>query len=106
MGGLVFGWNAFSVMLKEEGVFSEGCDPNSDSCSSQDSKLNTVWIAGAFAVNFGVTFAGAAMDYIGPKLTSSAGAAMASAGLVVLGTQRPLQCGLHQNCLTPLCHLP
>lgn len=97
MGGLIFGWNALSVMLKGEGVFAAGCDQDSDSCSRQDSKLNTVWTAGVFAVNFGLAFAGASLDYIGPKFTSSAGAAMTSAGLIALGTQQIPRHDLHQN---------
>eukprot|EP00892_Ulva_mutabilis_P003134 jgi/Ulvmu1/12821/UM098_0002.1 len=85
MGGLMFGWNALSVVLKQEAVFTTGCDPQSSSCSRQDSKLNVVWTAGVFAVNFGVAFAGLSVDYVGPKLTSSAGATMTSVGLIALG---------------------
>lgn len=85
MGGLMFGWNALSVVLKDEAVFAAGCDPTRDSCSRQDSRLNAVWTAGVFAVNFGLAFAGVSVDYAGPKLTSVAGAVMASGGLIALG---------------------
>lgn len=106
MGGVMFGWNALSVMLKEESVYAEGCDPDSDTCSSQDTKLNVVWTAGVFAVNFGIAFAGVSVDYVGPKFTSSAGAALAAAGLISLGARHRTKGGtIVQFCVDILMNL-
>lgn len=93
LGGIIFGWNALSIALKELDFFAEGCRaqaaddgaPASDTCASQESKLAIVWNAGVFAVNFGPALVGVALDAFGPRLIAVSGAALASTGILLMG---------------------
>lgn len=81
--GAIFGWNALSLMLKKEELYAAGCG-DADKCSSQDTRLAVVWTAGVFAVNFGSVLGGPSLDYLGPRVTCTAGALQASVGLLLL----------------------
>lgn len=95
--GAIFGWNALSLILKQEGLYAAGCD--SGKCASQDTRLAVIWTTGVFAVNFGSVLGGPFLDYLGPRATCTAGALQASVGLLLLSmlssqqhnskTQRP-----------------
>lgn len=93
IGGIIFGWNALSVVLKELAFYTEGCPADTQQgeragdrlCASQESKLAVVWNAGAFAVNFGPALVGVALDYLGPRFVTASGAILASLGLLMMG---------------------
>ncbi|KAK9815693.1 hypothetical protein WJX72_008206 [[Myrmecia] bisecta] len=86
-GGITFGWNALSLMIKEQGNFAEGCGQVApgDTCTSQENKLALIYILGVFATNFSAAFIGPVLDLIGPKYTACAGCALNSLGVVLFG---------------------
>jgi hypothetical protein len=89
IGGTIFGWNALSVVLKDLGLYGSKCSPaqgnSQQGCSSQDSRLAVAWNVGVFAVNFGPAMVGVALDYFGPRVVATAGAASASLGIFLMG---------------------
>jgi hypothetical protein len=89
IGGLIFGWNAMSVMLKGMGIYDDSCPAapamGKDGCASQDAKLAIVWNAGVFAVNFGPALVGLALDTVGPRIVATGGAACTVGGLLLMG---------------------
>lgn len=95
LGGLVFGWQALSVVLKALGVYAQGCRTgvsggagagDDDTCDRQESKLSVIWTAGTFAVNFGPAIIGPFLDAAGPRVVAVTGATVAVGGLLTLGT--------------------
>lgn len=97
-GGLFFGWNALSIMIKDLDNFAEGCAPingtditggtdaaitSSEICKSQESKLALLWTVGIFALNFGPVIMGFVLDYLGPKFTSILGVFLNILGLIL-----------------------
>jgi hypothetical protein len=115
IGGTIFGWNALSVILKELGFFAEGClaptqqsnIPDNLTCASQENKLAIVWNAGAFAVNFGPALVGVALDYLGPRVVTASGAALASVGILMMGKPfyaiKPLHCPTKRSGIMLVC---
>jgi MFS family permease len=91
IGGIVFGWNAMSIVLKDLGTYDDACGAEAgatagdNTCDSQESKLSIVWNAGVFAVNFGPAIIGPMLDIVGPRAVSSAGASLVVGGLVIVG---------------------
>ncbi|KAK9819041.1 hypothetical protein WJX74_009705, partial [Apatococcus lobatus] len=92
--GLMFGWNALAIMLKDTNNFTKGCDQGSKAvdingndyiCESQESKLAVLWTLGIFALNFGPVLVGFLLDWAGPKLTAMTGVLLNILGLVLLG---------------------
>ncbi|KAK9804317.1 hypothetical protein WJX72_006375 [[Myrmecia] bisecta] len=88
-GGLMFGWNAMALMLKDTGNFNRGCPPLTGTgsevqCSTQESKLAVLWTIGIFALNFGPVLVGPVLDFVGPKLTTLLGIFLNILGLVLL----------------------
>ncbi|KAL4517173.1 hypothetical protein Ndes2437B_g06781 [Nannochloris sp. 'desiccata'] len=97
-GGLFFGWNALSIMIKDLGNYSEGCYqdypsdipgapaeslPASEICKSQESKLAVLWTVGIFALNCGPVLMGFVLDYLGPKFTAILGVFLNMLGLIL-----------------------
>lgn len=90
----MFGWNALSVMLKEQGNYDRQCTQSisaagaeglAKNCAKQDSSLAVLWTIGVFALNFGPVLVGPVLDLVGPKLTSILGTMLNILSLVLLG---------------------
>lgn len=93
-GGLIFGWNAFALILKAQGNYDRGCQQSiadigsqglNTLCASQESKLAVLWNIGIFALNFGPVVIGPILDYVGPKLTAILGTCLNITALFLLG---------------------
>ncbi|BDA48190.1 probable solute carrier family 43 member 3 at N-terminal half [Coccomyxa sp. Obi] len=93
-GGLIFGWNALALMLKQQGNYNRNCtQPISDiereglntNCAWQESQLAVLWTIGVFALNFGPVIVGPVLDYVGPKITAMLGTMLNMVGLILLG---------------------
>jgi hypothetical protein len=96
-GGPIFGFNALSLVVRDMQYYAKDCHYSqkylrgadeadaTDLCSSQDSKLAVVWMAGTLAVNFGPALAGPALDYLGPRIVATAGALLSTLGFVLMG---------------------
>lgn len=105
-GGIIFGWNSLSVVLKDLGEYESGCsdselDGSSDtSCSSQSSDFAIIYNVGVFAVNFGPALAGPLLDWAGPKLAATMGAALSAFGIIWFGALlTPTGVAIHMTAL-------
>ncbi|KAK9901983.1 hypothetical protein WJX75_000204 [Coccomyxa subellipsoidea] len=93
-GGLIFGWNALALMLKQQGNYNRNCtqaisdigrEGLNTNCAWQESQLAVLWTVGVFALNFGPVIVGPVLDYVGPKLTAMLGTVLNMVGLILLG---------------------
>ena len=67
---------------------NEGVAWDTAKCESHDTKLLVVWVVGTTAANFAPALAGPALDLLGPRVVSVAGALLSGMGLLLTGARR------------------
>jgi len=99
-GGLIFGWNSLSYILRKENFFTASCstdsniiDNNNSSteaiCVGQEESMVGVYTAAIFALNFCSLPIGASLDRLGIFITRSGGAIIVTLGVVLLIVATP-----------------
>lgn len=100
-GGLVFGWNSISYVLRKEGYFTTLCNDtnlvtvsNSSQtlnqvCQEQEESLILVYTMATFAVSVSSLFNGMSLDMAGTFITRCMGTAVFTFGVVLVSMSTP-----------------
>lgn len=84
VSGAVFGYPALEIVLRSMGVYAEGCVPGDTNCASQIEGLGAIALAGFLTNTAGRPIWGWALDFIGPKYTSTLGMVISCIGIAAL----------------------
>jgi len=89
--GLIFGWPALVVVLQREGAYSELCPMDvtlgtsaRGDCEAQRQRFSTLFIVAQAVFSFCAFVVGILLDKLGPRILSSTGSILVTAGLVML----------------------
>ena len=83
LSGVIFGWPALILILEDENVYSNVCDPDNTStspCGAQSSKFNLIYVIATTGFSFAVLPLGFVLDKFGPKISALIGSGLMIAG--------------------------
>lgn len=84
VSGVVFGYPALEIILRAMNVYGEGCIAGALNCSSQVEGFGAISLAGFLTNTAGRPLWGYALDFIGPRWTSTSGMVISCIGIAAL----------------------
>eukprot|EP00936_MAST-01D_sp_MAST-1D-sp1_P000934 g934.t1 len=83
--GLLFGWPALAIVLRDDGQYRELCEVSVVTCAAQQERLNTIFVVAQLSTSTGIFAHGFVLDRFGPRFDTLLGLTMALCGTVLLG---------------------